>query len=186
MADIEFIAWPKTTRLFRDIVITEKIDGTNAAIIITDDGQVGAQSRNHLLTREGDNHGFCNWVLDNADALVELLGRGRHFGEWWGKGVGRKYDRQDRSFSLFNTAQWGTMVPTRLDDARIDCVPVLYEGVFDQLIIEEQLRSLREYGSMAAPGFMDPEGVCIYHTQTRVVQKVTLDNNDKGKWESNG
>jgi hypothetical protein len=29
---IEFSAWPKTPRLFRDTTITEKIDGTNAAI----------------------------------------------------------------------------------------------------------------------------------------------------------
>jgi hypothetical protein len=30
----EFIAWPKTQRLFRDIIVSEKIDGTNAAIHI--------------------------------------------------------------------------------------------------------------------------------------------------------
>jgi hypothetical protein len=29
---IEFSAWPKTPRLFRDVTISEKIDGTNAAI----------------------------------------------------------------------------------------------------------------------------------------------------------
>jgi hypothetical protein len=28
----EFREWPKTPRLFRTIVVTEKIDGTNAAI----------------------------------------------------------------------------------------------------------------------------------------------------------
>lgn len=32
--ELAFQAWPKTPRLFRDIVITEKIDGTNAAIQI--------------------------------------------------------------------------------------------------------------------------------------------------------
>lgn len=31
---IEFKAWPKIPRLFRDVIITEKIDGTNAAIHI--------------------------------------------------------------------------------------------------------------------------------------------------------
>jgi hypothetical protein len=31
---IEFQEWPKIARLFRDITITEKIDGTNAAIIV--------------------------------------------------------------------------------------------------------------------------------------------------------
>lgn len=33
-AALEFRAWPKTPRLNRDIVVTEKIDGTNGAIII--------------------------------------------------------------------------------------------------------------------------------------------------------
>ena len=31
---------------------------------------------------------------------------------------------------------------------------------------------------------MSPEGICVYHSQTRSVFKVTLDNNDKGKWEA--
>lgn len=39
---ITFQAWPKTPRLFRSMIITEKIDGTNGAIIITDDGQIAA------------------------------------------------------------------------------------------------------------------------------------------------
>lgn len=33
---VEFKAWPKTPRLFRDVVITEKIDGTNAAVVISE------------------------------------------------------------------------------------------------------------------------------------------------------
>ena len=35
----EFQPFPKIPRLSREIVITEKIDGTNAQILITDDGQ---------------------------------------------------------------------------------------------------------------------------------------------------
>jgi hypothetical protein len=31
---IEFQGWPKTPRLFRDMIVTEKIDGTNSAVII--------------------------------------------------------------------------------------------------------------------------------------------------------
>lgn len=31
---IEFRAWPKTPRLNRDMIVTEKIDGTNAAVIV--------------------------------------------------------------------------------------------------------------------------------------------------------
>jgi hypothetical protein len=47
---IEFQAFPKIPRLVRDCVITEKLDGTNASIIITEDGQIGAASRNRLIT----------------------------------------------------------------------------------------------------------------------------------------
>lgn len=37
---IEFQPWPKIARLNREITITEKIDGTNAAVIITEEGEV--------------------------------------------------------------------------------------------------------------------------------------------------
>jgi hypothetical protein len=46
------------------------------------------------------------------------------------------------------------------------------------------LAKLQISGSVAAPGFMNPEGICVYHTQTRNVFKVTLDNQDAGKWEA--
>ena len=42
MSDLTFEAWPKIARLNRDCIITEKIDGTNAAVIVTDDLRVGA------------------------------------------------------------------------------------------------------------------------------------------------
>ena len=51
----EFRAWPSIPRLYRDCVITEKIDGTNAAVVVTDDGQVYAQSRKRVITRGDDN-----------------------------------------------------------------------------------------------------------------------------------
>ena len=35
MAKVEFAPWPKIARLNREIIVTEKIDGTNAAIVIT-------------------------------------------------------------------------------------------------------------------------------------------------------
>ena len=54
---IEFRAWPKTPRLNgASMVITEKIDGTNACIIVTEDGRrIGAQSRNRLISPGDDN-----------------------------------------------------------------------------------------------------------------------------------
>lgn len=204
MMKVEFTEWPKTTRLFRDIVVTEKLDGTNSAIRLERMDQVSnrleclgapnhpiavvngigiwAQSRSRLLTITDDNFGFARWILDNAEELTTLFDTGIHFGEWWGRGIQRGYGTDHKRFSLFNTfAHQGIDDRT---DLPIYCVPVLYEGVFDQAKIEEILTDLRENGSVAVPGFMKPEGICVFHTQSRIVQKVTLDKNDKGKWES--
>lgn len=97
MTEIEFTPWPKIARLNREIVITEKIDGTNAAVGVTEDGQVYAQSRSKLITpatpedKQSDNHGFAAWVRDHEVQLRDGLGVGVHFGEWWGPGIGKRY-----------------------------------------------------------------------------------------------
>ncbi len=46
----EFIKYPKTPRLFREIIVTEKLDGTNAQIVVNEDGTVQAGSRNRWIT----------------------------------------------------------------------------------------------------------------------------------------
>jgi len=61
-----------------------KLHGTNAAIQIFPDGKVVAQSRNRILSREEDNHGFCAFVGDTEDYWASLS-KGNHltvFGEW--------------------------------------------------------------------------------------------------------
>lgn len=185
---IEFQAWPKTSRLFRDIVVTEKLDGTNAAIIITEDGEVGAQSRTRIITpgKTTDNYGFAGWVEDNAFWLAHTLGPGRHFGEWWGQGIQRRYGMEHRQFSLFNTEKWAFALeePLQVGTALLGVVPVMYRGPFSEGVIEQKLQRLVYFGSQAAPGWMKPEGVCVYHTQSKRVYKVTLDDQDKGKWSA--
>lgn len=201
---MEFIAWPKTPRLFRDIVVTEKLDGTNSAIIIqehvpfedaeqriaiVEDGDktyaIGAQSRNRLIFpgKTTDNYGFAAWVQENAEQLFDLLGPGRHYGEWWGQGIARKYSVTYRVFSLFNTEKHQGLFEA-VGDHSIETVPVLYQGEFDQNEILNALYDLKESGSVASPGFRDPEGIVVFHTQSRKTYKVTLDNQDKGKWEA--
>lgn len=211
---IEFTPWPKTSRFFRDIVITEKIDGTNAAVGIVKlgpedldensdpiatnlvtiqevevDGEWGiyglyAQSRNKLIfPGKQDNYGFAGWVNTNRTELVTSLGEGLHFGEWWGSGIQRGYGLQkgEKHFSLFNTHRFEGIQETSNDLVR--CVPILYTGAMEEKWITHNLDMLQDFGSAAAPGFKNPEGICIYHTSSRLVQKVTLDNNDAGKWE---
>ena len=111
-----FKAWPKIPRLENEVYhITEKIDGTNAAIIIkplekfvdalpiwyNDVYAIGAQSRTRLITPEDDNFGFAKWVKDNAEQLIADLGVGYHYGEWWGNGIQRGYGLEERRFSFY-------------------------------------------------------------------------------------
>jgi hypothetical protein len=142
---IEFREWAKIPRLFRDVTVTEKIDGTNSAIgiqqysassmyaalpfpdnakrIESDFGRVTtlvyAQSRKRIITPgKDDNHGFAGWVWMHADELADGLGPGLHFGEWWGSGIQRGYGlkQDDKRFSLFNTKRWAGPEMAYLND----------------------------------------------------------------------
>lgn len=82
---------------------------------------------------------------------LRKLGEGRHFGEWWGKGIQRGYGLEERRFSLFNTARWHGGNPNLPDCCHV--VPMLYMGPFAEDMIGDQMATLRVQGSMAAPGF---------------------------------
>jgi hypothetical protein len=178
----EFVAWPKIARLNRDIVVTEKIDGTNAAVICTEDGGVYAQSRSRIITpgKSTDNFGFAAWVEEHADELYAGLGVGHHFGEWYGVGIQRGYGLDHKRFALFNTARWGAGFGAGAP-ACCSVVPTLYVGPFEQEEIDEALQSLRHGGSWAVPGWKPAEGVVVYHTAARISFKVTLENDEKPK-----
>lgn len=184
----EFEAFQSIPRLSRDIVVTEKIDGTNGQIYVGDDGVVMAGSRNRWLGLEKteDAFGFALWVKDHEDELRAGLGPGRHFGEWWGAGIQRRYGLDHKRFSLFNAARWSDDPEERGTDPttglarppRPECchvVPVLYRGMFDTQLIDAVLTGLSSSGSRAAPGFMNPEGVVVWHEAGRILFKKTLD-----------
>lgn len=195
---IEFKPFPKIFRLNREIVVTEKIDGTNSQIHIQEgspneldaidawhDDNTGtdmvmfAGSRNRWLTAEKDNFGFAKWAIENKIELRKL-GAGTHFGEWWGTGIQRGYG-VPKTFSLFNVARWGDDSENRPKCCSV--VPILYQGLFDQAAIKECVERLRSHGSLAAPGFMKPEGIVIFHTQGNFGLKVTLEKDEKAKGE---
>ena len=188
----EFRPWAKIARLNRDCIITEKIDGTNAAVGVTEDGEVYAQNRTKIITPAGDNHGFAAWVEAHADVLRETLGVGLHFGEWWGKSINRGYKQSAKRFSLFNVKRFGPALRrpadgvygiTFEDDTVLDIVPILYEGPFLTDMVEAELRDLVIDGSVAAPGYSYPEGLVVYHTAARVAFKVTIENDQYHKGE---
>lgn len=173
---MDFEGFQKIARLSRGCVITEKIDGTNAAILIGEDGEMRAQSRTRFITPQDDNFGFAKWVESNRDELLRL-GPGRHFGEWWGAGIQRGYGLTEKRFSLFNVSRW---TPDQLPSC-CSVVPVLYSGIFTTFFIEDTLQKLTEHGSVASPGFMKPEGVIVWHEAARIMFKKTLDKDDEWK-----
>lgn len=177
-----FVGFPKIARLSRDIIVTEKIDGTNGQIVISDDGlEIQAASRTRYITPQDDNYGFAQWVFENKEELLKL-GPGRHFGEWWGKGIQRNYGIDKKVFSLFNVGIWNK------DNIPSCCsvVPVLYNGYFNTKYIEGCILHLQQEGSRAAPGFMKPEGVIIYHTAANIYFKKTLEKDEKPKGQKDG
>ncbi|MDA8113544.1 MAG: hypothetical protein M0Z43_02290 [Acidithiobacillus sp.] len=175
-----FQGFPKIARYSRQVIVTEKIDGTNAQIFITEDLQVLAGSRTRWITPENDNFGFARWVCEHEDEL-RALGPGRHFGEWWGQGIQRAYGLKEKRFSLFNVDQWGDAA------VRPPCchvVPELWRGSFEYLDVDYVMRCLYVDGSAAVPGFMRPEGIIIYHTHGNLAFKKTFEKDAAGKERS--
>lgn len=197
---MEFVPFRKIPRLSRTVVVTEKIDGTSGCIGVGETGilpsgepteksvacvetmhgpvHIYAGSRNRWLQpgKLTDNFGFAAWVQENAKELLGL-GAGRHYGEWWGLGIQRGYGLQHRKFSLFNTARWSK----ELTPFCCDVVPVLYEGEFSTNAVIGALHILEHTGSRAAPGFMRPEGVVVYHTAASVLFKKTVEGDESPK-----
>jgi len=178
---VEFKPFVKIPRLSREIIVTEKIDGTNGIIAIGEDGEFAAGSRSRWINPgfDSDNAGFAKWAYENKDELMKL-GPGYHYGEWWGQGIQRGYDLKEKRWSLFNVSRWE-------DDAvRPACchvVPVLFRGLFDTAIIENVLNNLKNNGSVAAPGFMRPEGVVVFHTAGGNLFKKTIEKDEYHKGE---
>ncbi len=219
---MQFREFPKIARYSREVVVTEKIDGTNASIYLRPLPGVAeavsgmdslphcppvavvkgwglwAGSRSRWITADADNFGFAAWVSRNADALW-WLGEGQHFGEWWGSGIQRGYglEKGEKRFSLFNVARWadrnttGALAAenTRFVDletmkwapACCRVVPTLCRINMEDLRVDTMMGLLAYAGSRAAPGFMKPEGIVIFHAQGNVAFKKTFEKDDAGK-----
>ena len=95
-----------------------------------------------------------------------------------GQGIQRKYDMKEKVWSLFNVSKWSD------DSVRPACcrvVPVLYTGMFDTMMIDGILHTMKEQGSIAAKGFMKPEGVVVYHPQGNILFKKTIEKDEQPK-----
>jgi len=179
----DFKEFRKIPRFSREIIITEKIDGANGLIYIDYAGEIFAGSRNRWLWGSiqdeihNDNHGFAHWVKTNKDELMKL-GPGYHYGEFWGLEIQRRYGLQEKRFSLFNIERWKNNF---YFPRCCSLVPLLYIGPIEDSAIEDCLIELKEHGSKAAPGYMNPEGIVIYHSASRSLFKKTILDDEKWK-----
>lgn len=202
-----FVKFPSLTRFSHDWVITEKIDGTNAHVWIdplasADDKQLKeewslgkhdglhilAGSRTRFITPKDDNHGFAAWVETNAEGLINILGEGRHYGEWCGGSIQRGYGLKTKRFALFNTHKWGNVeFALGFKGGDLSVVPVLAKGYMEDpgKVAVECMSKMKDQGSVFAPGFMDPEGVVMRHNPSGTVFKKTFDYDEQGKWAEN-
>ena len=173
----EFVGFPKIPRLNREVIITEKIDGSNAAVWISDDmTEIAACSRTKWISPKSDNFGFASWVSQNLGELVKL-GSGLHHGEWYGVGIQRGYGLKEKRFALFNTSRW---TPESTPGC-CQVVPVLWSGNYANMRLTEILDNLRSEGSRMVPGFTKPEGVVVFHTASGMMQKVLLEGDELPK-----
>jgi len=191
MSEERYPAFGKIPRHRRSITITEKIDGSNGLIFIEqhpeilDEYHIRAGGRNRWLApgKETDNHGFAQWVETNKATLAQDLGPGHHYGEWWGNGINRGYGlaRGDKRFSLFNVTRW---FETQFLTPSLGHVPAMSGNIpweKAETSIEEALVHLREVGSWAAHGYMNPEGIIIFKHSNNTLSKITLERDDEYK-----
>lgn len=189
MEDNEFKSFHDIIKLSSKVTITEKIHGTNAQVLITEEcaGPEGdvcetfvrAGSRTRWLTPEHDNFGFALWVEAHRIDLIQLLGLGRHYGEWWGSGINSGYGLKagERKFSLFHQGFLDKPLP-----AGVSTVPILYSGPWHTLAVEEAMERLRCHGSLAAPGFTNPEGVVVRFEHNGAMFKHVFDA-EESAWQ---
>lgn len=159
----EFIKWGSINRFENEKYhFTEKIDGTNACIVIGEDGDYFCQSRSKIITPDSDNYGFAGWIKKNESEILKL-GEGRWYGEWWGLGIQRGYDQSNKRLSLF---YYPGELPTDLV-TRVPHIPVAS--------VSECIEYLKTNGSLAAPGYMKPEGAVVYHSLAKTRYKIIID-----------
>lgn len=175
--NIEFKAWPKIPRATGEkVTITEKLDGTNACIVIQDGAIVGVQSRKRFITPEDDNYGFAAWAEENKNELLKL-GDGYHYGEWTGLGIQKNpHNLASKKFFLFNTFRWNDQNPNRPQCCEV--VPILYQGVLADDGIDHMLFKLKETSTQEG---YTAEGIIVYYQNTKRYEKYTY-NYAAGKW----
>lgn len=173
----EWTGFPKIARLNRDCVVTEKVDGTNAAILIQS-GRLRVYSKSEELTGSIDSYGFYAWVMERKRAILDTFEDGLLRGEFAGPGINRnRHQLTSKTFYCFAAEPRVREGVTGLPDG-FNVVPVLYEGPFDTAAINREVDRLRINGSLVGG---TPEGVVVFHLAGSVGFKVTCLNDNTPK-----
>ena len=200
---ITFEPFPKLARLSRECVITEKLDGTNAQVIIhqcpkvpdadgfyvdipanppgalvghVDTGDfyiVAAASRTRLITPGKKTDNF-GFAAWVYENAEELVKLGP--GRHFGEWYGQGIQR---GYGLDHRRFALFHGKREATPACCEVVPTIYEGEFSSVIVDGCMRLLKQAGSKAVSDFMNPEGVVIYHTAAKVAFKKTFDDRHK-------
>lgn len=200
----EFKGWGSTPRFHKGLTITEKLDGTNACIVIYN-GEVRAQSRKRLITPDDDNYGFARWVYDNAGVLTDTLGYGYHYGEWFGEGIQKNpLGIEGKRFALFHATKYTEQNGYDLNKVDgLETVPLLFHGQANASTIPTVLSDLLTYGTKVVgakaedvrsgiPGLetevvyrkaAEAEGIIVWHKETQQKYKILLKDDAFHKWE---
>lgn len=160
-----FEPYGKTPRWRSQVVVTEKIDGTNSLIQVPESPSLplAVGSRNRWITpgKGTDNFGFAEWVQNNAE-LLRRLGPGKHYGEWYGCGIGRGYGLTERRWALFQATRWTNEQLREMGlPANVEVVPILTRGEDVAQCTKDAQAWLENEGSAAVPGYVRPEGYIV-------------------------
>lgn len=145
------------------VVVEEKVDGANAAISFSRDGQMLLQSRGHYLTggaREKHFNLFKQWAYSLAGALREVLGsRYILYGEWLYAKHTMFYDNLPHYFLEYDVLEVEKqqflsteMRMKLLAQLPIVSVPILFSG---KLKSQKQLTDLLGESNFIQPGHVE-------------------------------
>ena len=158
--------YAETFNVGEDIVIQEKIDGSNASICYDEEsGTLKAFSRRLELSADNTLNGFWDYVQSlNLDTFKEILGsRYIVFGEWMGAKHAIKYpENVYGKFWMFDV--WDTQIEQYLpyeetrsfydkliacgnEDNKFNFVPVFYIGKFESWEKTSELVGRTEVGA---------------------------------------
>lgn len=121
------------------ITITEKIDGANASIAVSEDGKLIAFSRRNELTPESNLQGFYEYVQSLDPTMISCVLGTRYifFGEWLVKHTIKYPQEKMKQFYVFDV--WDTEIEQYIpwEQAKqmaefcgLKMIPVFYDGPF--------------------------------------------------------